>query len=58
MTAEKRERGLVIIPTYNEAENILRVVRGVFDQALPLDILVVDPIVADMGIGHGAQKEQ
>ena len=42
MTAEKRERGLVIIPTYNEAENILRVVRGVFDQALPLDILVVD----------------
>ena len=42
MTAEKRERGLVIIPTYNEAENIQRVVRGVFDQALPLDILVVD----------------
>ena len=42
MTAEKRERGLVIIPTYDELDNIQRAVRGVFDQALPLDILVVD----------------
>lgn len=47
MIAEKRERGLVIIPTYNEAENIQRVVRGVFDQALPLDILVVDDASPD-----------
>jgi dolichol-phosphate mannosyltransferase len=45
--AEKRERGLVIIPTYNEADNIQRVIRGVFDQALPLDILVVDDASPD-----------
>ncbi|MFO7768643.1 MAG: polyprenol monophosphomannose synthase [bacterium] len=38
----ERERGVVIIPTYNERENIQRVVRGIFDQALPLDVLVVD----------------
>jgi dolichol-phosphate mannosyltransferase len=47
LSAEKRERGLVIIPTYNEAENIQRVVRGVFDQALPLDILIVDDASPD-----------
>jgi len=45
--AEKRERGLVIIPTYDERENIQRVVRGIFDQALPLDILVVDDASPD-----------
>jgi len=38
----ERDRGLVIIPTYNERENIQRVIRGIFDQALPLDVLVVD----------------
>jgi len=42
VNSEARERGLVIIPTYNEAENIERVIHGVFDQALPVDILVVD----------------
>ncbi len=47
MIAEKRERGLVIIPTYDEADNIQRVIRGVFDQALPLDILVVDDASPD-----------
>jgi len=47
VSAERRERGLVIIPTYNEKENILRVVRGVFDQGLPLDILVVDDASPD-----------
>ena len=47
MNAERRERGLVIIPTYNEADNIQRVIRGVFDQALPLDILVVDDASPD-----------
>ena len=47
MIAEKRERGVVIIPTYNEADNIQRVIRGVFDQALPLDVLVVDDASPD-----------
>jgi dolichol-phosphate mannosyltransferase len=47
VSAERRERGLVIIPTFNEQENILRVVRGIFDQGLPLDILVVDDASPD-----------
>lgn len=47
MNAEERERGLIIIPTYNEKENIQRVVRAIFDQALPLDILVVDDASPD-----------
>ena len=47
MTAENREVGLVIIPTYNEADNVQRVVKGVFDQALPLDILIVDDASPD-----------
>ena len=42
MAAEIHERGLIIIPTYDEADNVQRVVKGVFDQALPLDILIVD----------------
>ncbi len=35
-------KGLVIIPTYNEKENIEQIVRAILQQALPLDILVVD----------------
>jgi len=44
---ERTERGLIIIPTYNEAENVNRVVKGIFDQALPLDVLVVDDASPD-----------
>ncbi|OYZ11249.1 MAG: dolichyl-phosphate beta-D-mannosyltransferase [Bdellovibrio sp. 28-41-41] len=35
-------KGLVIIPTYNEKENIDSIVRAVLDQKLDLHILVVD----------------
>lgn len=35
-------KGLVIIPTYNEKENIDAIVRAVLDQKLNLHILVVD----------------
>jgi dolichol-phosphate mannosyltransferase len=35
-------KGLVIIPTYNEKENIDAIVRAVLDQKLDLHILVVD----------------
>lgn len=33
---------LIVIPTYNERENIMAIVPAVFDQGLDLDILVVD----------------
>lgn len=35
-------KGLVIIPTYNEKENIEAIIRAVLDQKLGLHILVVD----------------
>src|ERR1041385_3565989 len=35
-------KGLVIIPTYNEIENIERMVRSVFSQPSDLELLVVD----------------
>ena len=38
-------RRLVIIPTYNEIENIERIVRNVFSQRASFDILVVDDIL-------------
>ncbi len=44
-------KGLVIIPTYNEKENIEQIVRAILQQSLPLDILVVDDSSPD---GTGA----
>ena len=41
MTPAKRSDTLVVIPTYNEAENIAAVVPAVLD-ALPCEVLVVD----------------
>ncbi len=38
----ERSDSLVIIPTYNERENITRIVRAVFAQDVPLHVLVVD----------------
>ncbi|RKZ18915.1 polyprenol monophosphomannose synthase [bacterium] len=35
-------RGLVIIPTYNERENIESIIREVLKQNIPVDVLVVD----------------
>lgn len=34
--------GLVIIPTYNEKENIEKMVRKVFSLSIPFDILIID----------------
>ncbi len=34
--------GIVIIPTYNEIENIETIIRTVFSLHKPFDILVVD----------------
>ena len=36
------KKNLVIVPTYNEAENIEELVASVMDLACPLDMLVVD----------------
>src|SRR5919204_5267201 len=36
------ERALVIVPTYNERENISRLIGAVLDQDPRLDVLVVD----------------
>lgn len=35
-------QALVIIPTYNESENIEAIIRAVFAQAEPFDVLIVD----------------
>ena len=39
--------GLVIIPTYNEIENIERIVHAVFDLPKPYDVLIVDDASPD-----------
>ena len=36
------ENTLIIIPTYNEIENIQPIIEAVFENNLPLDVLVVD----------------
>mgnify|MGYP001246034436 FL=1 len=38
----KNQNRLVIIPTYNEKENIERMVRKVFSLTLPFDLLIID----------------
>lgn len=38
----KTPRRLVIIPTYNEKENIEKMVRKVFSLSLPLDLLIIE----------------
>ncbi|MEJ2113618.1 MAG: polyprenol monophosphomannose synthase [Flavobacteriaceae bacterium] len=41
-------RGIVIIPTYNEIENIEAIIRAVFSQAIVFHILVVDDNSPDL----------
>ena len=38
----ERGRALVIVPTYNERENILRLIEAVLSQDPCVDVLVVD----------------
>lgn len=42
VSASEKGRCLVIIPTYNEKENIEHIVRYVFNLSRPFDILVID----------------
>ncbi len=51
----KDERFLVIIPTYNERENVSRVVPRVLDQDSRIDVLVVDDASPD-GTGEIAEE--
>ena len=39
---EQKADSVVIIPTYNEKENIERMIRKVFSLSVPIDILIVD----------------
>ncbi len=50
-----RENVLLIIPTYNEVENIERLLKEIDEQRLPLDILVIDDNSPD---GTGTLLEQ
>ena len=45
-------RNIVIIPTFNEIENVEKMIRTVFDLALNIDILIVD----DNSPDHTAKK--
>ncbi len=45
---------LVVIPTYNEAENLPRLIREIVQEKLPLDILVIDDHSPD-GTGQVAE---
>ncbi|MCD7709946.1 MAG: polyprenol monophosphomannose synthase [Porphyromonadaceae bacterium] len=42
MNADPKADGVVIIPTYNEKENIEAIIRAVFSLSHPFDVLVVD----------------
>lgn len=49
------ERGIVIVPTYNESENITRIVPQILDQDSRLEVLVVDDNSPD-GTGQLADE--
>ena len=49
------ERGLVIVPTYNESENIARIVPRILSQDPRLDVLIVDDNSPD-GTGRMADE--
>jgi dolichol-phosphate mannosyltransferase len=48
-------KALIIIPTYNERENLEELVRRIFDQKLPTEILIVDDNSPD---GTGALADE
>jgi len=48
-------KALVIIPTYNERENLTELLRQIFAQSLPLEVLIIDDNSPD---GTGAVADQ
>ncbi len=55
MVTNARERGLVIIPTYDERENLPRIIPLVLEQDERLDVLVIDDGSPD---GTGAMADE
>ncbi|MCX7995417.1 MAG: polyprenol monophosphomannose synthase [candidate division WOR-3 bacterium] len=53
------KRGLVIIPTYNEAENIERIIKAILSQSELFEILIIDDNSSDntSGIVENLMKE-
>ena len=49
------EKTLIIIPTYNEIENISAIIEAVFETQIALDILVVDDTSPD-GTGQAVEE--
>jgi dolichol-phosphate mannosyltransferase len=49
------ERGVVIVPTYNESENVTRIVPRILEQDPRLDVLIVDDNSPD-GTGRLADE--
>jgi len=46
---------LVIIPTYNEIENISKIINAIFNTDLSIDVLIVDDLSPD-GTGEEVRK--
>ena len=40
-------KNIVIIPTYNERENVEAIIRKVMSLEMPFDILIVDPLSSE-----------
>ena len=51
----RTEKTLIIIPTFNEIENISKIIMAIFDTGLSINILVVDDQSPD-GTGHEVRK--
>ena len=49
---------IVIIPTYNEKENIEKIIRAVFGLEKQFDILVIDDGSPDGKIGRASCRER
>ncbi len=45
------ERALIVVPTYNEAENIDTLLDGIFTHVPQTHVLFVDDNSADAGVG-------
>ena len=55
MVSEKQHKGVVVIPTYNESENLSYLVAAIHAQGLNLDVVVVDDSSPD-GTGDIAEQ--